>query len=215
MRAKLLVFIFAFCMSVCSVDALKCDYSVPSDLTLCNSSIAEVFANVSTECCPRMKELVNVVGVCLAETGLSRAASIIDYCGIGGWLYLAARSLLKAKCSYLQRDYVLQSPWQKVLSSEWMAFGLTFCSAAAFIQLGIDLPTADLIVSIFAGGIPAAIGAVQFVLDVCKGTRWLFRKCLKWCLPRPEQQASDNRKLREALTKERNEIDERLRALQL
>ncbi|MDR3155732.1 MAG: hypothetical protein LBT90_01345 [Holosporaceae bacterium] len=116
---KVKLFALAFCMTVCSVDALGCHYSISSNLAQCRNSVDEILKNTSTECCPSLKDLLNTIGTCLTETPhLSRAASIIDYCGIGGCVYLAGRCLLKDKCEALRKNYQLQSLWQKALSSD-------------------------------------------------------------------------------------------------
>jgi hypothetical protein len=94
-----------------------------------------------------------------------------------------------------------------------MATGLTFLSVAVFFQLGIDSPTADLIISAFAGGIPAAVGFAQVVLDVCKGTRGLFRKCFGLCLPTKTQIASNKKKMRNYLTMEQARIQGEIRLI--
>ncbi|MDR2437052.1 MAG: hypothetical protein LBD17_03165 [Endomicrobium sp.] len=173
--------------------------------------VLSIFSMTICSCAQRAYNMpiypvLNSVSSSVVQTGLSKTATILDYCGIGGWTWLAGRALLKAKCPRIQKADVLQSCLQKFLSNEWLAFGLTACAAGAFIQLGINSPIGDLIISIFGGGMPAFFGCAQFAFDIFKGGRGLLR-CCGYCQKSQEVIADERRKLCEYYEAEKKKID--------
>ncbi|MBR1734949.1 MAG: hypothetical protein IJ730_05835 [Alphaproteobacteria bacterium] len=190
-KKMLFVLIVFYCTTFVS-NAFFPELFTKSNFSLCG--FAHMAANEDKCTCP--------------QSGLSTAASVIDYVGIGGWLYLSGRSFLKAKVSALEREYVLMSPFQKFLSSEWMSVGLTLCSAAAFLQLITDSPKMQFTASMFGGGIPAAVGLTQLGFDTFK----ILRKigCLRWiccdfCQPK-KYTREDKEKLLDYYRKKKKEI---------
>lgn len=140
------------------------------------------------------------------QSGLSTAATVIDYVGVGGWLYLAGRSFLKAKVPALEREYVLMSPFQKLLSSEWTSAGLTFCGAAAFLQLINDSPQIEFTASVLGGGIPALVSLVQIGFDSFKVLRKIgCFHCCNCCQPK-KLSKEDKQKLRIYYKKKKRDL---------
>lgn len=213
----MLLSLFCYGGNVCG-----CDFTIPPSLSSCKENVTQAFQEVSS--CKKVekavfsfarsanessltlcKDLLDVISVGIPDNNSLRfAATVMEYCGTGAWVYLACRSLLKHCYAPLKRERVLQSGFQKFLSSEILAFAMTFPSIISFASLRFDSPGWALAISIGAAGIPALFGGVQLGFDIFKMIRFLFR-CCGLCLPSKEKEEGEKRLLRKYHKRKKSE----------
>jgi hypothetical protein len=97
------------------------------------------------------------------------------------------------------------------------AFVLAFCMIiynSDAMECGYSIPSSLVSCNSSISKVFANVGSVQLLLDVCKGTRGLFRRCFGWCLLSDTQKAADKEKLRADLIKKQSKILDQLRSLE-
>lgn len=156
----------------------------------------EAFDNntcLSFSLCPT---IVNVIETVLVPSRSEKAAKIIDYIGIGAWIYLATRVIAKKCIPSIQRSDVLQSRFQKILSGDWTAFLMTIPCSVGFLGLAGEWEGQPLIISACVSGIPAVFGSLQFCFDwFLKVPKFFLKRCFGLCLQTPKELEEESRKL--------------------
>lgn len=170
------------CCNISIPSGIKCSVEL-TDMPELNCSLLQRVFSDTAECVQTPK--VN------SKFGI--AAEVLDYCGVALATYLGGRAFLKDKIPCIKRESCLQSRFQKILSSEWTALGMTILGGVAFINLARDTYVSSFLVSCFSGGVPALIGGLQFGFDVFKAARGTLR-CFGLFLP-SQRELNEERQL--------------------
>lgn len=211
--------------------AEACEFPIPSSVNrTCGAEVEEVlktvssckkaegvlkaFDNVATLSSSLCPTIVNVLEAALVPSNLEKTAEIIDYIGIGAWIYLASGVIAKKCIPSIQRSDVLQSRLQKFLSSDWTAFFMTIPCSVGFLGLACEWEGVPLIISACASGVPAVFGGLQFCFDwFWKVPKFLLKRYFGLCLPTPVELEEEKEILRGFLLDQREEIDQQLSSL--
>lgn len=190
-----------------------CKFPIPNNVNqTCGAEVVEVlktvssckkaegvlkaFDNVTSLSSSLCSTIVNVLEAALVPSNSEKTAEIIDYIGIGAWMYLASRVVAKKCIPSIQRSDVLQSRFQKFLSSDWTAFFMTIPCSVGFLGLAGEWEGLPLIISACASGIPAVFGSLQFCFDwFWKVPKFFFKCCCGCCLPTSAELEEECRKL--------------------